>query len=193
MQVAEALALEVPPLPIAAIYRRICQIAKDTGNSAPSYDVIYEVVRQVPAGLLTLAHEGKKAYSAAFDLVHRREAERPNAIWQADHSLLDILVQRESENPAQPWLTVILDDYSRAVAGYFLFFEAPSAAQTALALRQAIWRKDDPRWHVCGIPDVLYLEYVPRNIFEVMFPDPLCGDLSTPYRKAIHPLVHSGT
>ena len=61
MQVAEALALEVPPLPVAAIYRWICQIAKDTGNSAPSYDVIYEVVRQVPAGLLTLAHEGKKA------------------------------------------------------------------------------------------------------------------------------------
>jgi transposase InsO family protein len=115
-------------------------------------------VRQVPAGLLTLAHEGKKAYSAAFDLVHRREAERPNAIWQADHTLLDILVQRESENPAQPWLTVILDDYSRAVAGYFLFFEAPSAAQTALALRQAIWRKDDPRWHVCGVPDVLYTD-----------------------------------
>ena len=67
LEVAEALALEVPPLPIAAIYRRICQIAKDTGNSAPSYDVIYEVVRQIPAGLLTLAHEGKKAYSAAFD------------------------------------------------------------------------------------------------------------------------------
>jgi hypothetical protein len=38
--------------------------------------------------------------------------------------LLDILVQRDGENPAQPWLTVILDDYSRAVAGYFLFFEA---------------------------------------------------------------------
>ena len=34
---------------------------------------------------------------------------------------------------AQPWPRVILDDYSRAVAGLFLFFEAPSAAQTALA------------------------------------------------------------
>jgi hypothetical protein len=96
-----------------------CQIAQDTGDSAPSYDVIYEVVRQLPAGLLTLAHEGKKAYSATFDLVHRREAERPNAIWQTDHTLLDILVQREGENPAQPWLTVILDDYSRAVAVLF--------------------------------------------------------------------------
>ena len=44
------------------------------------------------------------------------------------------------------------------MAGYFLFFEAPSTIQTALALHQAIWRKDDPRWHVCGIPDALYTD-----------------------------------
>ena len=73
-EVVEALALEVP------IYRRIFQIAQKTDKVVPSYDVVYEVVREVPAGLLTLAHEGKKAYSATFDLVHRREAERPNAI-----------------------------------------------------------------------------------------------------------------
>jgi len=29
------------------------------------------------------------------------------------------------------------------------------AVNTALALRQAIWRKEDPRWKVCGIPEVL--------------------------------------
>ena len=66
------------------------------------------------------------------------------------------MLVREGTKPVKPWLTVVLDDYSRAVAGYFLSFEAPSAAQTALALRQAIWRKEDPRWHVCGIPEVLY-------------------------------------
>jgi hypothetical protein len=32
-------------------------------------------------------------------------------------------------------LLEVLDDYSRAVAGYFLSFEAPSAVQTAVALR----------------------------------------------------------
>jgi len=26
-------------------------------------------------------------------------------------------------------------------------------------LRQAIWRKDDPRWNVCGVPDVLYADH----------------------------------
>jgi len=52
----------------------------------------------------------------------------------------------------------VIDDYSRAVAGYFLSFEDPSSLNTSLALRQAIWRKEDPRWIVCGIPDVLYTD-----------------------------------
>jgi len=30
---------------------------------------------------------------------------------------------------------------------------------TALTLRDAIWRKADPRWHVCGIPTVFYSDH----------------------------------
>jgi putative transposase len=71
--------------------------------------------------------------------------------------LLDILLVRPDGQPAKPWLTAVIDDYSRAVAGYFLSFEDPSALHTSLALRQAIWRKADPRWIVCGI-DVLYAD-----------------------------------
>lgn len=44
------------------------------------------------------------------------------------------------------------------MAGYFLSFEAPSTLHTSLGLRQKIWRKDNPRWNVCGIPDVLYTD-----------------------------------
>jgi len=40
----------------------------------PSYDVVYGVVRQLPAGLLTLAHDGKKAYSAKSDFRFRVNA-----------------------------------------------------------------------------------------------------------------------
>ena len=54
---------------------------------------------------------------------------------------------------------MVIDDYSRAVAGYFLSFEDPSALHTSLALRQAIWRKEDASWIVCGIPDVLYTDH----------------------------------
>ena len=33
-----------------------------------------------------------------------------------------------------------------------------SALRTALMLRQAIWRKSGPNWHICGIPDRFYTD-----------------------------------
>ena len=60
---------------------------------------------------------------------------------------------------ALPWLTLIEDDHSRAVAGYAVNLEAPSALTTALAFRQAIWRKSWPGWHVCGIPDAFHVDH----------------------------------
>lgn len=154
----EGLALQKPPLPISALHRRVIKLAQEIGETAPSYGTIFNIVRGLPADLVMLAHEGPKAYSNTFELVHRREAERPNAIWQADHTPLDILLVRPDGQAAKPWLTTVIDDYSRAVAGYFLSFNEPSALNTSLALRQAIWRKEDPRWIVCGIPDVLYTD-----------------------------------
>ena len=155
-EILEALALQKPPLPIAALHRQICKIAQQRGVNTPTYKMVYRIVSELPKDLVMLADEGTKAYANAFELIHRREADQPNGIWQADHTFLDIVLVRDEARPAKPWLTVVSDDYSRAVAGYFLSFEAPSAIQTALALRQAIWRKEDPRWHVCGIPEILY-------------------------------------
>ncbi len=83
----------------------------------------------------------------------------PNEMWQADHMKLDIWLENEQGKAKRPWLTVILDDYSRAVAGYRLSWDAPSAQQTALALRQAVWRKEDGIWHVCGLPERFYTDH----------------------------------
>jgi putative transposase len=52
-----------------------------------------------------------------------------------------------------------MDDYSRAIAGFRLSFQAPSALQTALTLRQAIWRKSLPHWRIAGIPAVFYSDH----------------------------------
>ncbi len=60
---------------------------------------------------------------------------------------------------ARPWLTVVLDDYSRAIAGYTVFTGAPTALQTALALHQAVQRKKHPAWPVMGLPDLLYSDH----------------------------------
>ncbi|MEZ5823188.1 MAG: hypothetical protein R3C97_00080 [Geminicoccaceae bacterium] len=58
-------------------------------------------------------------------------------MWRSDHTLLDILIL-ENGKPARPWLTTVIDDFSRALAGYFLSIDAPNAMNTALALHHAI-------------------------------------------------------
>ena len=125
----------------------------------PSYSAVHAIVRQLDPGLVTLTHDGAAAYRDRFELIHRHRADRPNALWQADHTLLDLTIVDENGNEARPWLTVVIDDHSRAVAGYAVFLGAPCSLQTALALRQAIWRKTDPAWPICGIPDVLYVDH----------------------------------
>jgi putative transposase len=151
--IIEGLALTKPRLSVAAVYRAAIPIADKLGEKAPSYGFVYGLIRDLNPGMCALAHEGSKSYSETYDLVHRAEAEAPNAIWQADHSVLDIMID-DCGTAKKPWLTIMLDDYSRAVAGYSVSFSAPSAIQTALALRQGMWRKSKAGWNVCGIPDV---------------------------------------
>jgi putative transposase len=135
----QGLYLRTPPVPISAIHRTVEDICKKHGWRIPSYDVVHDLILTLPPNLKTLAHEGVKAYKQAFGLIHRFEAERPNEIWQADHTPLDILILDSRKQAFKPWLTVIIDDYSRAVPGYFLGFQPPSSMRIALALRQAIW------------------------------------------------------
>jgi len=158
-ELIEGLALKNPPPSAAQVFRRIAAAATEIKEPIPSYRTVCAVIRQLDPALKTLAHDGGKVYSETFDLLHRSEAAGPNAMWQADHTQLDIWVMDENRQSRKPWLTVILDDYSRAVAGYLLSFNAPSALQTALALRQAIWRKEQPMWQICGIPQVLYTDH----------------------------------
>jgi len=158
-QLIEGLALRKPPPSVAFVHRQACDVARRQGWEAPTYDRVYRIVRQLDPALLTLAHEGSKAYRLAFDLLCRREASASNEIWQADHTLLDLWVKRDEGPPARPWLSVIQDDYSRAVAGFRLSFHEPSAIQTALVLRQAIWNKPLPQWQVCGVPATFYTDH----------------------------------
>src|SRR5262245_4884499 len=155
----EGLALQKTKPSIALIHRQVAALAPQQGWAVPSYDTVYAIVRALDPALLLLAQEGSKAYQQAYDLVHRRQASCPNEIWQADHTPLDLYLLDERGQPARPWLTVIEDDYSRCIAGYFLTFSHPNAFNTALTLRQAIWRKTDPRWRICGIPAVFYTDH----------------------------------
>src|SRR6266567_1495718 len=159
IQLVEGLALQTPPRSAAAIHRQVAAIAKEQGWKPPCYERVRQIIKNLSPALVTYAHQGAAAYREEFDLLYRREATHANAMWQADHTPLDIMLLDEEGKPAKPYLTAIEDDYSRLIVGYRLSFQTATALTTALTLRQAIWRKDDPRWSACGIPRVFYTDH----------------------------------
>src|SRR5271157_5451435 len=60
-EIVRAFALQKPPLLISAIYRNVAIIAKRESFQMPSYDTIYNIVKDINPKLVTLAIEGSKA------------------------------------------------------------------------------------------------------------------------------------
>jgi hypothetical protein len=67
-----------------------------------------------------------------------------NNHWEVDHCLLDILVIDEETGKiaGRPWLTAIIDRYSRCIVGFSLSFAPPSWTSVMDALRIAVMPKD---------------------------------------------------
>lgn len=155
----EGLALQSPQRSKATIHRLVCEASRKQEWPLPSYRRVCQIVEGLSPALVTLAQEGSVAHRETYDLLYRWEASGPNELWQADHYKLPIWLVNEQGQPARPWLTVILDDYSRTITGYRLTWSAPTALHTALTLRQAIMRKEDPRWSMHGIPTKFYTDH----------------------------------
>ena len=96
-------------------------------------------------------------------LVHR-----PNAIWQIDHTIVDVIVvDEELRRPiGRPVLTIAIDLFTRMVAGFHLSLEAPSSVSVGLCLLHAVYDKSawlnereiDIPWPVAGLPEILHCD-----------------------------------
>jgi len=89
---------------------------------------------------------------------------------EMDHSPLKVVVGTEAGPIGQPWLTLLIDYYSRMVVGLCLGFEPPSYAVIMEALRHAILPKTYVReryarvqgvWPCFGLPEKLICDRGP--------------------------------
>ncbi len=83
---------------------------------------------------------------------------------EIDHCLLKLVVGCEAGPIGQPWLTTLIDYYSRMVVGFALSFEPPSYASVMEGLRHTILPKSYVRerfprvqgeWPCYGVPEKL--------------------------------------
>ena len=167
-EIIEGLYLRTPKPSVVWVQEQISKICERDSIPKPSYWLVRSVCQNIDARLKVLAHEGEEAYEQAYEVVIRRNASYPNEMWQSDHTETKIWAVDQEGKVGKVWITAILDDYSRAVPGYFLGLGAPNSMRIASALRQAIWEKNDEKWQICGIPEILYTDSVPRNRIGVL-------------------------
>ncbi len=162
---------------IAETQRRAKKYGRDhlklPEEQLPTYHQVLFLSQQITADEKTFAHKGTRSYTRSRELYGLFEADYANHIWQSDHHQLDIIVidPETGEHLGCPWITAFLDDYSRAICGYYLSLDHPSSMSIALALRDSLL-ETDKKWNVVyGIPSIIYIDngrdYRSRHIEEV--------------------------
>jgi putative transposase len=117
----------------------------------------------------TKSRDGKKATDALYIPVRKPPiiATFANQVWYIDHTRLDghLAYDAKTKIPlGRPWLTIVVDAYSRLIVGFFISFIPPSIHSVSLALKNAINSKHyvrqafpdiDRPWLAFGLPDVV--------------------------------------
>ncbi|HEY1015549.1 MAG TPA: hypothetical protein VGE07_22765, partial [Herpetosiphonaceae bacterium] len=160
-------------------YRKVTQRAQeyardileiDTG--IPTYDQVVFIAKTIPEDIKTLGREGLNAYRNKHEIAEQFEAEYANQLIHFDNHKLDILViNPKGGKPFRPWITVGLDDYSRAIVGIWLSNRDPGSRGVALTMRHALLPKSQDAWVMQGIFDNTYFdhgkEYLSEHITDI--------------------------
>ena len=145
------LTLERPPLKavrkeaVGLINQRNATRLKSEQLTIPGYGYFRTLVKAMAPYDVHRARYGQRAADIKFRAAGRGvPALQPLARAAMDHSRMDVFVvdERTGLPLGRPWLTLIIDEHSRYVLGYYLGFEEPSNVSMTRALRHALAPKD---------------------------------------------------
>ncbi len=139
------------------------------GLKAPHANTIRRRLERVPGRVRAKRRGDKRGLEAHTPTPGRYdEAKYPLSVYQIDHTPLDVeIVDDQHRLPiGRPWITMVIDCYSRMVAGFAVLLEPPSALSVGLALSHALLPKEDwlakrgieYSWPVYGRPSVAHAD-----------------------------------
>jgi putative transposase len=118
------------------------------------YDAFRRLEPAIQAGLRN-GLDALKSKQHWFD--HAPRAEHRNARWEVDHALLPMWIWSESSRRlVRPWLTLVVDCFSRALLGFAITegdANAPNSESVMAALAEAILGRTIDGVFLGGLPD----------------------------------------
>lgn len=131
-----------------AVWSQLGKVCKERDVIAPSYPSFCLRVRNRPTHQVESKRKGRRAAYSTEPLylelnrttpVH---GDRPFEIGHIDHTELEIelLCTQTGENLGRPWLTLLIDAFSRLILAFFLSFDKPSYRSCMMVLRECVRR-----------------------------------------------------
>jgi putative transposase len=153
------------------VFLRVQAKAHELGVKSPSHMTVYRILNPVIEKQEKAKSIRSPGWRGSHLSVKTRDGadlavEYSNQVWQCDHTRADLLlVDRDGKILGRPWLTTVIDTYSRCIMGINLGFDAPSSQVVALALRHAILPKQygaeyglHCEWGTYGKPEHFYTD-----------------------------------
>ncbi|MCP6761347.1 MAG: Mu transposase C-terminal domain-containing protein [Fischerella sp. CENA71] len=150
---------------------RVKARADELGVKPPSHMTVYRILQPVIEKQEKAKSIRSPGWRGSRLSVKTRDGkdltvEYSNQVWQCDHTRVDVLlVDQHGEILGRPWLTTVIDSYSRCIVGINLGYDAPSSQVVALALRHAILPKQygeeyglHEDWGTYGKPQHFYTD-----------------------------------
>ncbi len=159
--------LSLHKLPLTETTKRIQDACEAEGFSGPSRAAVLKRLKAMPIRVVKLKREGRKAAEQATPRPGRFEVAAPWDVWQADHTLTDVIVVDTKGDPiGRIWLTVIIDVCTRLVVAFYVGLEPPSALRIATTFDLAVspkgpWLNErglDYSWPAAGLPKMVHTD-----------------------------------
>ena len=134
---------------IREVYGEFENYCKGEGITAiPSYKLFVAAVNNRPLHEQVEKRAGSKAAYPLepfyWELLYTlpRHGDYPFQITHLDHTQLDIelIDLRTGQNLGRPWLTLLIDAYSRRILAVYLSFDRPSYRSCMMVLRECVYR-----------------------------------------------------
>ncbi|WP_079921024.1 DNA-binding domain-containing protein [Martelella mediterranea] len=145
----------------AALLRRIREVCLAEGLSAPARRTVQRRVSELIPISAARKRGEREIEAASTPSPGQLSVAKPNALWQIDHTIVDVIVVDEQYRQpiGRPVLTIAIDVCTRMVAGFHLSLEAPSRTSVGLCLLHAVYDKTawlDERgieipWPIAGV------------------------------------------
>ncbi|WP_410500193.1 helix-turn-helix domain-containing protein [Chitinibacter sp. S2-10] len=155
---------------VAKTAKEVQRLCRSADLPAPHLTSIRKRIEWITQHERISRRKGARVASLQFDpnLGSIPDAEWPLALAQMDHTLLPIMIVHDISRKSikRPWITLMIDVYSRMILGMYLTLDPPSAMSAGMCVSHAVlpkekWLHDlgvDVSWPCWGVMGCLHMD-----------------------------------